>query len=102
MAPSTKVSSRKKKSTSSVALAAKRISNEKPPPALVKSSTIVIVNVRNDDQDEYETFPIHKNYICHHSPYFEAAFNGRFIEGETQEMDIGDVEPMVFGLFVTG
>ena len=31
---------------------------------------------------------------------FDAAFNGRFIEGETQKMELDDVEPEIFGLLV--
>lgn len=92
---------RKNTSDSQEASAGERARNDKPPPTLVKSSTIVTVNVRKDDKQDYKAFPIHKNYICHYSPYFEAAFNGRFIEGETQEMDIDEVEPRIFGIFVT-
>jgi hypothetical protein len=39
--------------------------------------------------------------ICHHTPFFSAAFNSNFKEGITQEMAI-DVDLEAFGLFVTG
>ncbi len=61
--------------------------------------TIVTVNVSSTD-NETKPFQVHKNYICHYSPYFEAAFNGRFIEGETQVLDLDDTDPLVFGIFV--
>jgi hypothetical protein len=47
-----------------------------------------------------ETFSVHKELICHHSPFFNKAFNSQFREGLTQEMTIDDVEPETFGLLV--
>jgi hypothetical protein len=35
--------------------------------------------------------------ICHHSPFFFAAFNGNFIEGTTQAMSL-DVDEKAFGV----
>jgi hypothetical protein len=45
-------------------------------------------------------FLVHKNFICYYSPFFNAAFNGSFIEGETQKLDLEDTRPDVFGIFV--
>ena len=43
---------------------------------------------------------MHKNFICHYSPFFDAAFNNsNFVEGTTQTMDL-DADPKVFALFV--
>ncbi|KAE8444329.1 hypothetical protein EG329_000639 [Mollisiaceae sp. DMI_Dod_QoI] len=80
-------------------LSAKRARSERTPPNLVKPSPIVKVHVRKND-DDYVTFTIHLNYICHYSPYFYAAFHGRFQEGEKQEMKMEDTDPLVFGIFV--
>jgi hypothetical protein len=44
-------------------------------------------------------FSIHKNIICHYSPYFSAAFNGNFVEGKTQRMTL-DVDEKAFGVLV--
>lgn len=49
---------------------------------------------------EKEPFKVHKNYICFYSPYFDAAFNGSFSEGQTQELDLEETEPKTFGIFV--
>jgi hypothetical protein len=40
---------------------------------------------------------VHKNLICHYSPFFAAAFTGKFIEGETQTMRMEDVTSEIFG-----
>ena len=47
-----------------------------------------------------QTFTVHKDYICLASPFFAAAFNGKFMEGESQSMRLDDVDPAVFGLLV--
>jgi hypothetical protein len=38
--------------------------------------------------------------ICHYSPFFNAAFNSTMIEGQTQSMELDDIEADTFGLFV--
>ena len=60
---------------------------------------MVTVNVTGVNNRRYESFSIHKNFICHYSPYFNAAFNGSFIEGETQSLDM-EANPRVFSVFV--
>jgi hypothetical protein len=47
-----------------------------------------------------QKFIIHKDFICYYSPFFSAAFNGKFEEGRTQTMDLYDVDPHVFGILV--
>jgi hypothetical protein len=47
-----------------------------------------------------ETFYVHKDFICFHSPFFDAAFNGNFAEGQSQVMRLPDVEPATFGFVV--
>ena len=44
-----------------------------------------------------EKYVVHKALICHHSPYFTAAFRGDFLEGQTQSMTLSDVDPAIFG-----
>jgi len=36
-------------------------------------------------------FVLHKDFACYYSPVFKAAFNGNFIEGQTQEYHLEDV-----------
>lgn len=43
-------------------------------------------------------FVLHKAFICYYSPFFSAAFNGKFEEGNTQKMELNDVDPKVFGI----
>jgi hypothetical protein len=43
-------------------------------------------------------FVSHKDFICYYSPFFSAAFNGKFEEGNTQKMELDDVDPEVFGI----
>jgi len=62
--------------------------------------TIVTVKVNSEETCESETFRVHKNYMCHYSPYFDRAFNGSFAEAESQELTLDDTTPEVFGIFV--
>ncbi|KAF8859757.1 hypothetical protein BDZ45DRAFT_725098 [Acephala macrosclerotiorum] len=80
---------------------AKRACVEKPTPNLLKPTSIVTVNVRKNEDGEYETFRVHSNYICHYSPFFQAAFNGGFEEADKQELNLEDTNPLAFGVFVT-
>jgi hypothetical protein len=45
----------------------------------------------------YPKFLTHKNMICCHSPFFAAAFNGKFAEGTTQSMTL-NVDEEAFGV----
>ena len=45
-------------------------------------------------------YVVHKQLITFYSPFFDRAFNGQFIEGETQTMTLEDVDGNTFGLFV--
>jgi hypothetical protein len=47
-----------------------------------------------------KTYRVHKNFICYYSPFFDAAFNGNFTEGDTQSMKLGDTCTEAFGIFV--
>jgi hypothetical protein len=49
---------------------------------------------------ESQTFKIYKETLCYHSPFFATAFNGSFLEGQTQVMELDDVEGTTFGLLV--
>ncbi|KAL2066896.1 hypothetical protein VTL71DRAFT_1320 [Oculimacula yallundae] len=46
------------------------------------------------------SFDVHKNVICPASPFFFAAFNGQFIEGQTQKMTFQDINPSHFELLI--
>ena len=47
-----------------------------------------------------DKYIVHKDLICFYSPFFDKAFNGRFLEGETQEMKLPEVSSAIFGIFV--
>jgi hypothetical protein len=47
-----------------------------------------------------EPLHVHKKYICHYSPYFDAAFNRNFAEGESQTLEFRGSGADVFGIFV--
>lgn len=49
---------------------------------------------------EAQKFTVHKNLATHYSPFFEKAFNSGFVEGQTQEMVLEDVEADIFGYVV--
>ncbi|KAH9210161.1 hypothetical protein DL95DRAFT_466063 [Leptodontidium sp. 2 PMI_412] len=55
--------------------------------------------VNGTDADNHK-FIVHKNIVCHHSPFFSAPFNGQFVEGQTQSMMLDDIDPVIFGSFV--
>ncbi|KAG4427591.1 hypothetical protein IFR05_016928 [Cadophora sp. M221] len=45
-------------------------------------------------------FVVHKEFACHYSPVLEVAFNGDFIEGQTQEYKFEDTGEEVIRLMV--
>jgi len=49
---------------------------------------------------EKEKFTVHKDFATLRSPVFAAAFDGKFVEGETQTMTLKHAEAPVFGLLV--
>ncbi len=49
--------------------------------------------------DDPIKYIIHKDFICYYSPFFKAAFNGNFKEGQTQEMRIS-ADVVAFGVVV--
>ena len=52
----------------------------------------ILVGTENDQQE----FIIHKDLLCASSKFFEKAFSGPFVEGNTQEMKLPEEEPTVF------
>ncbi|CAG8976470.1 hypothetical protein HYALB_00008060 [Hymenoscyphus albidus] len=67
-------------------------------PSLRYSTEMVTVNLQYGR--EKASFTIHKSTISHHSPFFLAAFNGAFQEGQTQQMTLTDVDPKIFTIYV--
>ncbi|TVY88126.1 hypothetical protein LAWI1_G006725 [Lachnellula willkommii] len=49
---------------------------------------------------EKKEFVVHKEFACQYSPVFQAAFNGEFIEGQTQNYVLEDVTEPVARLLV--
>jgi hypothetical protein len=48
-----------------------------------------------------QEYIVHKQLITFYSPFFDRAFNGAFLEGQTQTMTLGEEIPVdIFGLFV--
>jgi hypothetical protein len=50
--------------------------------------------------DKNQKFVVHKNLVEHYSLALEKAFNGGFIEEQTQELNLRDVDTDIFGLVV--
>ncbi|TVY27944.1 hypothetical protein LHYA1_G003505 [Lachnellula hyalina] len=61
---------------------------------------MVTINITHAGQKEPRKFIVHRDFICHYSPYFDAAFNGDFIEAHTQTLDLDEFWPRVFELFI--
>jgi hypothetical protein len=61
---------------------------------------MVTINIGHGGASKKQKFLVHKEFICYYSPFFNAAFNGNFKEGESQTMDLEDIDPAVFALFV--
>lgn len=59
------------------------------------TSEIVHIKVGTDLED----FGVHKDFICHYSPYFKAAFTSGFEETKTGIMILPETKPEVFKLF---
>ena len=51
-------------------------------------------------KDNPRTFTVHKDFATFRSPIFEAAFNSQFLESNTKTMNLDDVDPEVFAMFV--
>jgi hypothetical protein len=49
---------------------------------------------------DLKTFKIYKETLSYYSPFFASAFSGPFIEGQSQEMKLEDVDGAAFGLMV--
>ncbi|KUJ22796.1 uncharacterized protein LY89DRAFT_763279 [Mollisia scopiformis] len=43
---------------------------------------------------------VHKDFACHYSPVFQAAFNSSFIEGQTQEYRLQDTSEIVVRVLI--
>ncbi|TVY41600.1 hypothetical protein LOCC1_G007764 [Lachnellula occidentalis] len=59
-----------------------------------------IVTILAGSGEKEEKFIVHKQFACHYSPVFKAAFESGFIEGQTQTYKLEDVEPKVVQLLV--
>jgi len=53
-----------------------------------------------DPAHHNKSFTIHKDFLCHYSSFFNAAFNGSFNESMTKIMDFETPSCDSFGLFV--
>jgi hypothetical protein len=63
---------------------------------------MVTINLKPLEQKrKRKVFVVHKNFICHYSPYFDAAFNGNFEEARSQALDLEDINPFMFEMFVS-
>ncbi|CZR61813.1 uncharacterized protein PAC_11710 [Phialocephala subalpina] len=58
------------------------------------------VNINVGSGQEKLTFMVQKSLICHYSAFFDAAFNGPFLEGKSQVINMEDVENKIMGLLV--
>lgn len=51
-------------------------------------------------EDGHKEFIVHKALLCASSQFFERAFSGSFVEGQTQEMKLPEENPQLFRYFV--
>src|ERR1700709_1263838 len=49
-----------------------------------------MVTISVGEGDNQAKFVVHKDFVCHYSPVFGAAFNSTFIEGQTQTYHLKD------------
>ena len=59
-----------------------------------------VVTIIFGPEDSKETFVVHKDLVCHYSPFFSTAFNSNFAESTTKAMTLPDVDLDSFGLLV--
>lgn len=59
--------------------------------------TTVKINVSL--KEDTKEFLIHKSFLCFYSPYFKAALNDSFKEGESQSVVLEDMCPVAFAIF---
>ncbi|TVY15074.1 hypothetical protein LARI1_G006127 [Lachnellula arida] len=71
---------------------------KKPP--LKKWNLQDTVTIRAGDAATGRDLIAHRDLACYYSPVFKAAFNSRFIEGETQKYTLEDVSPAVARLLI--
>jgi len=57
----------------------------------------LMLNANNTAIVVPEKVVLHKDFLCHYSPFFNAAFNGTFKEGLTQEMTL-QADTTAFGI----
>lgn len=64
--------------------------------------TVIVHRGKEGEADEDDSacgsFQIHKTHLCHYSPFFDAALNGNFIESKTQEVELYETDPKIFGI----
>ena len=44
---------------------------------------------------EKRQFSVHRGLLCHYSPYFQAALNGRFREAQTKSLELEDDSDLI-------
>ncbi|PQE19333.1 hypothetical protein CJF31_00009415 [Rutstroemia sp. NJR-2017a BVV2] len=59
---------------------------------------MVTIHVTDADGKVFN-FVLHKSFLCYASPFFDAAFNGTFVEGQTQSMNL-ETSEQAFGMLV--
>lgn len=66
----------------------------------IKRSPETMVTILVGAGDNKAKFVVHKDFVCHYSLVFRAAFNGVFIEGQSQIYYLRDEREKVVGLLV--
>jgi hypothetical protein len=64
----------------------------------IDSAEVVTIEVVDEDGNKKD-FVLHKSFVCFHSRFFNAAFNGPFSEGTSQSMIFHTYSLEAFGLF---
>ncbi|PQE07901.1 btb poz domain containing protein [Rutstroemia sp. NJR-2017a WRK4] len=74
------------------------LQKKKAPSLLNPQNEMVTIHVTDADGKVFN-FVLHKSFLCYASPFFDAAFNGNFVEGQTQSMKL-ETSEQAFGMLV--
>ncbi|KAE9381286.1 hypothetical protein N431DRAFT_490688 [Stipitochalara longipes BDJ] len=72
--------------------------NKNKGPAL--KNPLQLVTLYAGSKSDSKSVVVHKDFACHYSPVFKAAFNSGFVEGQTQEYRVDEEDEEVIRLLV--
>ena len=67
---------------------------------LISRNPLQLVTIYAGSKPDAKSVVVHKDFACHYSPVFKAAFNSSFVEGQTQEYRVDEEDEEVVRLLV--